>query len=220
MAVLWAHATHVWLTAREARDRAVDTVQKNPNSWPTDSIVAIVLAAASTEAFINELAESVAMDKARADHGLSKQLCAFADVIEEIEESRGSLLLKYLMAAQTLRGSPFDRGVNPFQDFATLITLRNDIMHLKPRDSDVAIRDGDPIAVPKYILALQQRGLARTPDRNVGMSWFNRLQTDAIATWATKAAREIILAVLDFIPDDDVRDPAYMFKMQFRNPQL
>jgi hypothetical protein len=223
MPVLWAHAAHIWLTACEARNRAIESVQKDPNAWPSDSIVAIVLSAASTEAFINELAELIAMTKTRPDNTLSRELRAFADVIEEIEDSRGSLVLKYLMAAQTLRGFPFEKGANPFQDFATLITLRNDIMHLKPRDTDVVTQDGgESIAVPKYVVALQQRGLARTLGPNIGMSWFNRLQTADIASWATKTARDIILAVLELIPDDEIpgRDPAYMFKRQFRNPVL
>ena len=223
MAVLYAHSAHVWLTACEARNRAIESVKKDPNAWPSDSIVAVVLSAASAEAFINELAESIAMTKVHRDETLSPQLRAFADVIDEVEESRGSLLLKYLMAAQTLRGSPFDKGTNPFQDFATLVTLRNDIMHLKPRDKTSVGRDGtETIVAPKYIVALQQRGLARTPSPNVSMSWFNSLQTSNLAIWAVETAREIVLAVLALVPDDPVpgRDPAFMFKSQFRNPVL
>ena len=218
MPVLWTHAASIWLTACEARNRAIDTVQKEPNAWPMDSIVAIVLSAAATEAFINELAELIAMSNSRHENILSQELRAFAVVIEEIEQSRGSLLLKYLMAAQTLRGFPFDKSSNPFQDFATLITLRNDVMHLKPRDTDVVTDGIQSIAVPKYVVALQQRKLARTPPPNVGMSWFNRLQTTEIASWAPRVARDIILAVLDLIPDDDTgRDPTDMLKRQFRN---
>ena len=163
MAVWYGHFVQVWLMARQARDRAIESVNKDANSWPSDAIVAIVLSAASTEAFINELAELVAMTKVRLDETLSSELRAFADVADEIEESRGSLRLKYLMAAQTLRGSPFDKGTNPFQDFATLVTLRNDIMHLRPKDRTVIAADGrQSQAPPKYIAALQQRGLARS----------------------------------------------------------
>ncbi len=214
MAVLHAHSAQVWLTARDARDRAIESMNKNPNSWPEDAIVAIVLSAASTEAFINELAESVAMTKVRLDETLSGELRAFADVADEIEESRGSLRLKYLMAAQTLRGSPFDKGTNPFQDFATLVTLRNDIMHLRPRDRTVIAPDGrQSQAPPKYIAALQQRGLANSND---SISWFDSIQTVEMASWAPKTAREIILAVLDLIPDGSF-DPTSMFKSIFRN---
>ena len=220
MAVLYAHSVRVWLTACEARDRAREIVKTNPNSWPSDAIVAIVLSAASTEAFINELAELVEMTKVRLDETVSSELRTFTDVIHEIEESRGSLQLKYLMAAQTLRGSLFDKGTNPYQDFATLVTLRNDIMHLRPRDRSVTAPDGSQsLAGPKHIAALQQRGLARTPSLKGSMSWFDTLQTAEMACWAPKTAHEIILAVLDLIPDDPIsgRDPVLMFKTQFRN---
>ena len=127
------------------------------------------------------------------------------------------------MAAQTLGGTPFDKGANPFQDFSTLITVRNDIMHLKPRDTLDSIAPGTAtLDVPKYVVALQQRGLARTPGPGVMMSWFNRLQTSEMAVWATKTAQAIIHAVLDLIPDDPLpsRDPTWMFKSPFRKPPL
>ena len=118
------------------------------------------------------------------------------------------------MAAQTLRGSPFDKGTNPYQDFSTLVTLRNDIMHLKPKDRVVIASDGgQSVKVPMYIAALQQRGLASS---TVGMSWFDTIQTVKMASWAPKTAHEIILAVLDLIPDGP-GDPTSMFKNIFRN---
>lgn len=223
MPVSYVHSAHIWLTACEARNRATEAVMKDPNAWPTDSIVAILLSAAATEAFINELAELITVTKVQFEAFLSNELKAFADVIDEVEESRGSLLLKYLMAAYTLRGSPFDKGTNPFQDFATLVALRNDIMHLKPKDRTVIGPDGiESVTNPKYIVALQNRGIARTPSPNVSLSWLNSLQTAEVAVWAAKAAHEIILAVLDLIPDDPFpgRDPASMLKNQFRNPVL
>ena len=126
-----AHSVHIWLIACEARDRAIE--RGDPDHPPSDAIVATVLSAAATEAFINELAEFIAAARVRLDETLSTELRAFADAILRIEESHGSLQDKYLMAAQTLGGSPFDKGTNPFQDFDTLMKLRNDLMHSKPR---------------------------------------------------------------------------------------
>jgi hypothetical protein len=190
--------------------------------WPNDSFAAIVLAAAATEAFINELGEMVAIDKDlpwRQSNPVSPSLCAFADAIQEIEEARGSLLLKYLIASQTLSGSTFNKGTNPYQDFATLVNLRNDLMHLKPRDTFSHSEGGFTSVKPlKYIKNLQQRGLAHRPEENVNMSWFNIIQTAEMAIWACDAAHKIILAVLDFIPDNAIPslDPSSMFKIIFR----
>ena len=214
----------MWLTACEAKNRAVAEATQDPNAWPSDTVTAIVLAAASTEAFINELAESVAFAAAGPEAAmLPAELLNFSSVLEEVESSRGSLTLKYLLAAQTLTGTSFDKSANPYQDFAVLVMLRNDLMHLKPRDKFVSdAPQGAVLEVPKYIVGLQQRGLARTPDSGVLMSWFNRLQTAHMAAWATKTSRDIILAVLAMIPDDpnSATDPSYFFKKQFRNPPL
>jgi hypothetical protein len=212
---LFVHSGFLWGTACEARDRAVVAVRENAQVWPADTIVSIVLAAATTEAFINELTELVALQRDaahRRTNPISLPLRAFADALQEIEESRGSLALKYLIASQTLSGSTFDRGANPYQDFATLINLRNDLMHLKPRDTFLEPDNGLPgvIQPPRYIRGLQQRGLAHTPPEGVGMSWLNMLQTAQMAVWACDTADTIILAVLNFIPDDSTpgSDPA------------
>jgi hypothetical protein len=223
---LFVHSGFLWKTVCEARDRAVVAVRENPQVWPADTIVAIVLAAAAAEAFINELTELVALQRDaayRRTNPISLPLRAFADALQEIEESRGNLALKYLMASQTLSGSTFDKGSNPYQDFATLIHLRNDLMHLKPRDTFLEPENGLPgiIQPPGYIKALQQRALAHTPPKGVGMSWLNMLQTAQMSAWACDTAHSIILAVLNFIPDESTpdRDPAWMLKDFFRKKQ-
>jgi hypothetical protein len=223
---LVVHSGFLWGTACEARDRAVVAVRENSQVWPADTIVSIVLAAATTEAFINELTELVALQRDaayRRTNPISHSMRDFADALQEIEESRGSLALKYLIASQTLSGSTFDKGSNPYQDFATLINLRNDLMHLKPRDTFLEPDNGLPgiIQPPKYIRGLQQRGLAHTPPQGVSMSWLNMLRTAQIAVWACDTAHNIILAILNSIPDESPpnRDPTWMLKDLFRKKQ-
>jgi hypothetical protein len=215
------HCGQVWCMACEARDRAIAAVSENPNVWPTDAIVAIVLAAASTEAFINEFAEFIDMwgkNDPSLREMLSPAVRACADALIEIEAARGTLTLKYLVASLVLCGKTFDKGSNPYQDFATLIKLRNDLMHLKPQDVFVHAPDANEMEVPKYIEALSQRGLAYTPATRVGVSWFDRLHTVDMAKWACATAHAIILAVLAMTPDDPVpaRDPLFMLKRMFR----
>jgi hypothetical protein len=223
---LIVHSGFLWSTACEARDRAGTAVAENSQIWPADTIVSIILAAAATEAFINELTELVVLGRDaayRRTHPISGPLRAFADALQEIEESRGSLALKYLIASQTLSGSTFDKGSNPYQDFATLINLRNDLMHLKPRDTFIEPENELPVIIqpPKYIRDLQQRRLAHTPPTGVNMSWLNMLQTSAMAVWACDTALSIILAVLNLIPDESTpaHDPTWMIKDLFRNKQ-
>ncbi|MBI3407007.1 MAG: hypothetical protein HY040_01455 [Planctomycetes bacterium] len=203
------HYNLVLQLAREARDRTVKAVEANPEIWPPDAIIAVLLAAASAEAFINELGEYASMEKLKHEQfgaPISPNISAFADAMAEIEQSHGSTLLKYLMASQVLGGKMFEKGQPPYQDFAMLFKLRDAIVHLKPRDNfDGAYVDGAFVPEnrwPKFIYALQQRGLAR----RVGdmASWFNLLMTKQLAEWSCKTAYVMMEAVFNLIPSPDV----------------
>jgi hypothetical protein len=220
---LYFHCGQLLGLAREARDRAGKAVEANAEAWPSDAIVSIVLAAASAEAFINELTELMAMTKSNRDQegrAMPPLLAAFADTLTEVEESRGSTTLKYLLASQVL-GKRLDKGRPPYQDFALLMTLRNDLMHLKPRDTFDLNEDRTRMTVrwPKYIVALQNRGLARTVPEKVIASWFELLKTEQLARWGCDTAVAIILAILSLIPDA-ADDPAQGLKFMFRRDDL
>lgn len=210
----------LWTCANDARNRALEAVQKHPEARPRDSLVAIILAAASTEAFINELAEKVIIQRDNGSRLLSPQLLAFADALKEVEKAHGSLSLKYLIASLTLSGLMFPKGRNPYQDFAILVDLRNDLMHLKSSDTFIHKEDRQTIVEPpKAIKALQQRGLARkTTDKSV-VSWVSMLQTKDMADWACDTSHKIILSDLEMIPDEpqSALDPSWEFKYLFRN---
>jgi hypothetical protein len=49
------HAAEFMVLALKARDRAADARRADPSLMAEDAIVSLVMAAASTEAFINEL---------------------------------------------------------------------------------------------------------------------------------------------------------------------
>ena len=114
--------------ACEMRDEA-KWVEKQPTGMSSRAVIAVILAAAASEAFINELAAEV-----QKTRDLASGLIAFGSVMKEIEDNRGSLALKYLVASQALSGKMFDRGAQPFQDFDLLRRLRDLLMHVKSPD--------------------------------------------------------------------------------------
>src|SRR5712664_3355759 len=69
------------------------------------------------------------------ESGRSKLRGMYPAEIQKSEEAHDSLPLKYLIASQTLSGSAFKKGEKTYQDFAILVHLRNDLMHVKPRDA-------------------------------------------------------------------------------------
>lgn len=209
-AVVWHHSFPIWLAAAAARDRVAATAAATPGASLFDAVVAVILAASSTEAFINEIPESIETYRRMAPEMLPRidpRFWALSDVLTELESSRGSLTAKYLMAAHVL-GRPYDRGANPLQDFELLVTLRNEVMHLKPRDR--VVEGENRIQFPRYATVLQQRGLLKHPPGSpVISSWFDEVQTPQLAEWACDTARAMVRSLLGALPRvQDRENPA------------
>jgi hypothetical protein len=201
-------------------------MQVGPEMFASDATVAIIMAAAAAEGFINELADVVqAEEGAPANYFVLPGLSTFTRAHEQLEKAHGRTTDKYLAASECL-GRRFDRGGQPYQDFATLMRLRDVHMHLRnlDRDGPVEIPSGEEpiitILPPEgrigFIRGLQQRGLTwKADEAQFGASWLTLLQTKEMADWACRAALNIILAVLDMIPDR-LDDTSRMFKQDFR----
>ncbi len=205
------HHIHLLLIAHVAAQRAAADAAR-PNALTDDALVAIVMAATAAEAFINELADYMhVLRDAQANWApISPALVACADVVKEVEDAHGSVTLKYLVASFALTGSTFDKGAQPFQDFAELIKLRNAIVHLKP---------GDTVG-PKRTDALADRGLAQSMTEKYQMPWLDRLLTHETAAWAVRAARSIMLGILAMAPEQyeaGAMDPLAILKQSLRD---
>lgn len=222
MTTLSFHSVELLLIAFAARNRAYVDFQR-PNALTSDSITAIVLSAAASEAFVHELADHIEVWGRNASRwapdAISPPLAAYAAAMSELEESHAPVTLKYLVAALALSGHAFVRDRAPFQDFADLIRLRNALMHMKPASSD------DPHQGRRITEALAQRGIAIKVEPTTQFPWLNRLEVPAVAEWACTTSRAMILAVLDLIPPgNDFADPVASLATQFRthlgfNPQ-
>jgi hypothetical protein len=233
MPVIIDHSFTLWSLAWDARNRAVEVEAKWPGDFASDATVAIILAAASTEGFINELAETVRIERERPElFSVWPPLIDFADAHEELEnpkekdKRRGSTGEKYLAAAQKLSGTAFKKRDQPYQDLATLLRLRDLHMHLRPLDKVGPVENG-PSEEPTITITRPEgriafiRGLMGTgltwkcdDDAQIGTSWLNLLQTASMAEWACRAALNIIRAILGMIPDGPA-DTARMFKKDF-----
>ena len=103
--------------------------------------MSVVFAAASLEAFLNEAAYlAVIKNSLRAPQ--PPVVLAFAQVMEEAEESRVQILSKVQLGSLVLAGKTYDRGTAPYQDFADLIAVRNLLMHGKADERFVNV-DGE-----------------------------------------------------------------------------
>ena len=146
MTVIAFHSIQLLAAAFKSRDDARRDAQR-PNALTLDSLAAVVMAAASCEAFINELGEHIPV-LAEATARMPTALIDFATAFNRIESERGPVTLKYLIASLTLQGRMFIAGEPPFQGFSELVRLRNGLMHLRPSDT----------GAQKMTAALAQRG--------------------------------------------------------------
>lgn len=219
MAAFWMHSTMLWRIASSARDRAIAAVRENPEANPSDATIALVFSAMAAEGFINELATYCA---AAASHEYVRSTKGptvhqeLGTTIAEIEKSKGSSLLKYLMASKILSGTMLDKGANPYQDLQDLFALRNEIVHLKLIDQAGKQVDKQmTFEMPKLVRTFQGRGLALNSPPDIGASWFAALQTDRMAIWSCAASLNAICAILDMMPTGSGIDAGQVFKVLF-----
>lgn len=146
-----------------------------------DAVTAIVFAAASSEAFINELRE---MAEVYGRMGNDEALKTLSVVLQDAEESRLSITTKYVLAKRFLTGATYDRGGQLFQDFSLLVELRNVLMHTRPRElNNLSSRD------QKLLERLVSRGLI---EKNYSQNFLDNLANPNVARFSCNAAAAII----------------------------
>jgi hypothetical protein len=208
--ITFLNSPYLWKMACDMRDQA-KWQENNPRGMSSRALISVILSAAATEAFINELVAEVE----KAGHSVSADLAAFSGMMREIEDNRGGIGLKYLVASQSLSRTMFDKGAPPYQDFDLLRRLRDFLMHIKSPD----VLTEPPSASskrPNLIIALRQKGLTYPLGEDDQTPWINELETYKLAAWACEASLNIILAVLALIPDGPA-DPSVNLKHAFRN---
>lgn len=194
--------------ARDALKTALSLSESDRSHVSNHPIVSIVFAAAAGEAFINEIAELCSQPFLESSSPSAVLSGDLAMMLDEVEKSRGSTLLKLLVAMKTLSGKTFDKGANPYQDFATLMDLRNTIMHIKiDRIESLTVNEAKVIH-PKIISKLQYHSVLVEFDdeSNVLASWFYKVSTPAAARWACTTTANMARAIVEATPAGELRD--------------
>jgi hypothetical protein len=192
------HAVQLMFAAYDQWRRAVVDFAR-PNALTLDSISAVVLAAAATEGFINELAGHMDFYR-RLNPGLvpdgeqKERLFKLAGVVLDLEERHRPVTEKYAAAWFTLTGQCAEPGRAPFQAFHLLHRLRDELMHLK------VATDDEKHSGREITNALAQQGIALKGDKAGDLEWFDRLETPEVAGWACVTARKIIMTILEASP--------------------
>jgi hypothetical protein len=172
-----------------------------------NALVSIVFAAASLEAFANELPTFTESALRTGQAKKDDKIQTFSELMNELEKSRAQPKAKLALAKWILSGVPFDKGSAMYQDFSALVDLRNALIHVKS-SVEVGIGDDRPVfGRPKVLETLQRKKLlAAFPadsEDMTGASWMEAVSTPSCARWACNSAAETAKAILSELPSNE-----------------
>jgi hypothetical protein len=161
------------------------------------ALVSIVFSVLTLEAFLNELAEYA------HDTDISKPevIDTLADFLIDAERSNASLETKLTVGNWILTGARFKRGEQPFQDFALLVRLRNDLVHFK---ANARFEDGVPTGRmhANLIDKFRDKKILAENLKVDELSWSRLVQTKAVAEWSCKTVARMVTDLCNKIPAD------------------
>jgi hypothetical protein len=172
------------------------------------ALVSLVFAVVSLEAFFNETVELANMtlvsEQAFLSNGVVPKylepdvVSVFFQLMTDAEKSRASLESKFLLANWLLTGKGLDKGAQPYQDFALLLKVRNQLVHFKPNDIFT-----EPEVTPEMLSSSRNPVVEQLRSRNVlatnivGLTgWTAWIETKAMAKWSCDVASRM---VVDFV---------------------
>jgi hypothetical protein len=149
-------------------------------------IASILSSVAFLEASINELYASASDPIIKEVGGelAEAERSRLADVAEFIERDR--TLARFQLTLHLLGKEPFDRGRQPYQNADTLVKLRNELVHYKPRHRS----GGDQFTnSDKWLQSLYQKKFSPNPFTGTANPFFpDRCLSHGCTVWAWNAA--------------------------------
>lgn len=209
-------AGNLFEVAKAAYGRTKDAPSDRAAGHVADALTAIVFSAVALEAFINEAGRFAALPPVPGET-IPGSVSAFAALAEEIEESRGPLNLKFLLAKHFFTGQPYDKGVPPYQDFDLLIRLRNALVHPKPEEKfEFDAERRLLVATPHSLVArLRSKNILAEFEPDIPASLISWLGTRAVARWACNAASEMVRSIIDAAPESRFKEALIFFYARF-----
>ncbi len=156
------------------------------------ALISVVFSVIALESFLNEITEHA---RQLSEHQPAieghPEIVLFAQIMGDAEEAHARLESKFTLANWILSGRSINRGSQPYQDFALLMRLRNDLVHTKTNKlfdygtmtNEEAHRELMNRFRNKNILA----------DATATGSWTHLIQTKAVAEWSCRTAASVVV---------------------------
>jgi hypothetical protein len=169
------------------------------------ALISVVFSVIALESFMNEMT-NYAQDWTDYQPSVEgPQTVLFAQVMVDAEESHARLESKFTLAKWILLGRNTDRSGQPYQDFALLTRLRNDLVHTKPNQLFVHGVTTNEEAHEDLMKRFRNKNILAN-DRDSGSgSWTYLVQTKAVAEWSCKTAAHVVNDLCTGVPQNNFK---------------
>jgi hypothetical protein len=155
------------------------------------ALISVVFSAIALESFLNEITEHA---RQLSEHQPTIQghpeIVLFAQVMGDAEDAHARLESKFTFANWILSGRSINWGSQPYQDFALLMRLRNDLVHTKTNKlfdyGTMTNEEGHRELMSRF------RNKDILADSMPTGSWTYLIQTKAVAEWACRTAASVV----------------------------
>lgn len=199
---MFADAAVLFGRAKEAFERCEKSSDHDRQPGQMGAIDAVVFSVVALEGFINEVSELAR--KGQPDGQVNPPSVEnFGQLLGEVEDERGGLRLKFMLAHWVFTGQTYDASRPPFQDFILLIKIRNAIIHHKTEGSLTQEVDGSikVVGVPKLISPFESKHILAKTEGGFIISWTYKIATAAFARWACNTSSQVINSIIDMVPE-------------------
>jgi hypothetical protein len=166
--------------------------------FPDDSQSTIILSVLAVESFFNEMESTL---QHFSSEKLPSKLTALLAMLHEVEKCNGSLRLKIALAYYILGKKTNIRGLQPFQDFAILIDIRNSLVHPRPISFSSQTDSFDTHHnIVKYLVS--RKVIEKPTADSRRRSWRYYALNQQVSKWSYDVTCNLIMDIIGYFPKD------------------
>jgi hypothetical protein len=190
---------------------AIRAIKVHPRTGGQRSaLVSIVFSVIALESFVNEMTEQAQ----NMSPTQPAEVSTFAQMMGDADDDHASLDFRVRLAHWIMTGRMMDKGVPPYQDFALLIWLRNDLVHTRPNKLFAYGKTTNE--------EVHGRLLKRFRDKNIladdySASWTHFVQTRAVAEWSARTVVAVVNEICSGISESDFQKTLTFVNQAFQS---